>query len=1280
MRRFISYLLCISLVIPLVNTFTLFSPQAQAQNARGESSQTIAAGIRRLKSDTNRAARVTTSRATGAARFVRIASGSAASLSSGKGSPQDQSVAFFNRYGDAFGVANASTDLSLAGEASDAMGGRHLTYNQNYKGVPVYAGVLKTHFDAAGELRVVNGNIIPDINLNPVPSHKARDAAAGAVALVQADPGDGERPARSNAPLSARRSTLYVYRANLARGIPGKNHLVYEVEVSNGADVRDLVYIDAHSLKLVDKVSAIHDAMVRRAYDGQALTTGPPPDYPTGPEWVEGDPFPTGTPELDNMIRASGETYNFFDNAFNRDSFDGAGGTMDSIYNRGYSCPNASWNGTFISFCPGLTTDDVTAHEWGHAYTQYTHNLIYAWQSGALNEAYSDIWGETVDRINTRDTVGNNGNTSSANDPARTADTCSSFSPPRAQFIINSPPTIAGTYPAQPAGYGPALTGTGVTGNVVLMVDDNAAGGTDPNDGCGNVTNAAALAGNIALARRGTCNFSEKSFRAQQAGAVATIVFNNSATGLPGMGAGTNAANVTTPSIGITQAEGNKLIAEIATPPNVTMRSSTGSTDNSTRWLLGEDAVGGITGALRDMWNPNCYANPGKVNDPAYYLCSTADNGGVHINSGIPNHAFALLVDGGTYNGQTVTPIGLTKASHIYYRAATVYQHQSSDFPDHADAIEQSAQDLIGQNLASLTDGTPSGEIITAADVTEVEDAALAVELRTPPTFCNFQPLLAQSPPADACAAGTSQAVIYSDDFEGDVTDWTTSNVPTTAAGYNQPDWVVDTTLPEGRAGKAFHASDFSGGACAAGDDESGVRNLDSPVITIPSTVSTPILRFDHYVAFNDTYDGGQLRVSVNGGAFTVVPQAAFLYNAHNAILPPAGPPPNGNTNPLQGQRAWTGTDGGSVDGTWGTSVVDLSQAGVAAGNTVQLRYVAGTDGCGGADIGWWVDNVKVSACLADVDLSVTNTASATHAFVSQDVTYTIVVTNNSATPATSVKVIDTINPWGTFVSANVSQGSVTQNGNVVTANFGDIAGGQSATLTVVADATYFGKLSNTAVVSAFEPDTTATANNTDTENTRVISVYRLYFLPPSATGPCGGSVGTVRLTENAPPGGVVVNLSEGDPQLTLPASVTVPEGQFKASFNTTSVGPVTTARIVNVTASLNAVPTESVIGRLQLLPTRIQSLTFNPASPVQGGTDVTATVTLNCVASEDTVVTIQNSRNAAKPQVSQITIPTGQNSGQFLIKTHSPGPTVTSIITVRTNGRYLKEPLTITP
>ena len=64
------------------------------------------------------------------------------------------------------------------------------------------------------------------------------------------------------------------------------------------------------------------------------------------------------------------------------------------------ACPNANWNGVTTNYCNGVTSDDVVAHEWGHAYTQFTHDLIYQWQPGALNESYSDIWGETIDLIN----------------------------------------------------------------------------------------------------------------------------------------------------------------------------------------------------------------------------------------------------------------------------------------------------------------------------------------------------------------------------------------------------------------------------------------------------------------------------------------------------------------------------------------------------------------------------------------------------------------------------------------------------------------------------------------------------------------------------------------------------------------------------------------------------------------------------------------------------------------------------------------------------------------
>ena len=62
-------------------------------------------------------------------------------------------------------------------------------------------------------------------------------------------------------------------------------------------------------------------------------------------------------------------------------------------------------------------------------------------------------------------------------------------------------------------------------------------------------------------------------------------------------------------------------------------------------------------GAIRDMWTPTCYGDPGKVSDAEYH-CATDDDGGVHSNSGVVNHSYALLVDGGTYNGVSVTGLG----------------------------------------------------------------------------------------------------------------------------------------------------------------------------------------------------------------------------------------------------------------------------------------------------------------------------------------------------------------------------------------------------------------------------------------------------------------------------------------------------------------------------------------------------------------------------------------------------------------------------------------------
>lgn len=121
--------------------------------------------------------------------------------------------------------------------------------------------------------------------------------------------------------------------------------------------------------------------------------------------------------------------------------------------------------------------------------------------------------------------------------------------------IVSAPAAIAGVYSdVQTASFGPQVPAAGVSGNVAVA---------SPLEACSALTNAAAISGNIALVDRGTCNFSDKVAFAQAAGAIGVLVANNT-TGLPGMG-GTN-SSITIPSLGITQALGNSLKANLPAP------------------------------------------------------------------------------------------------------------------------------------------------------------------------------------------------------------------------------------------------------------------------------------------------------------------------------------------------------------------------------------------------------------------------------------------------------------------------------------------------------------------------------------------------------------------------------------------------------------------------------------------------------------------------------------------------------------------------------------------
>ena len=891
------------------------------------------AGLRRLLDQTAGAVDVTVHKSTGAARFIRLKPGAVRGLGQGPAvstaAKQQQSRTFFSQYAGLLGIDDPA-GMEFVGTTTDAIGETHLTWKQRYRNVPVFGTMLRTHFDRQHQLKAVAGTAVPGISVNPNPS----------IARVRAERAalDFESANRAGAQLRTGSVALYVYRQGLAKGVPGENLLAWEIEVTDGAGVRQLVYVDAHSGKVIDSVSGIRDELKRRAYDGHDLA-GPPQNYPNGTYWKEGDRFPTASTEANNMITSSQEMYELFSRAFGRDSFDGNGATLDAVFNRGYDCPNASWNGTFISFCPGLTTDDVTAHEWSHAYTDYTHGLIYQWQPGALNEAYSDIWGEVVDLIN--------GRGGDDHETLRGTDTCSTSSPPVARVIVNSPATIAGPKLAQSAQFGQPLTSAGVTGEVAAAI---------PANGCTALTNASEIQGKIALIDRGTCDFSFKVYNAQGAGAIGVIIANNVSSGLPGMGAGQNAALVTIPSVGILQSDGTAIRNALGGTVNATLVADPG-TDPSVRWLMGEDVEGG--GALRDMYNPACYSNPGRVTDVAYYVCSAGDGGGVHTNSGIPNHAFALLVDGGTYNGQTIEPIGITKAAHIYYRAQSVYQVFDSDFHDHADALESSCSDLAasGDRLPGLTPGSGTVEI-SGSDCEQVARVIAAVELRSP-SPCAFSTLLNPAVPATCSTTFTSGATrpIFDASFEAGADGFTAATTSPLHQWTRQPP-VAGTSLPVGAA--SFFAPNPYVSCNDPAVNDTSLATLTSPAIVLPDDTDFVRATFDHWVATEAGWDGGNLKVSVNGGAWQLVPPGNYSFNGYNVLLFSAA---QGNTNPLAGQPSWSGNDAGTVNGgSWGRTLVNLGGF-ARAGDTVRLRWDFGTDVCSGRT-GWFVDNVRLFSCV----------------------------------------------------------------------------------------------------------------------------------------------------------------------------------------------------------------------------------------------------------------------------------------------------------------------------
>jgi cell division septation protein DedD len=123
-------------------------------------------------------------------------------------------------------------------------------------------------------------------------------------------------------------------------------------------------------------------------------------------------------------------------------------------------------------------------------------------------------------------------------------------------------------------------------------------------------------------------------------------------------------------------------------------------------------------------------------------------------------------------------------------------------------------------------------------------------------------------------------------------------------------------------------------------------KHLDSPPVTIDS-LENAALNFRNNYGLQNTFDGGVLEISIDGGAFQDILAAggSFLQGGYNGTISTCC------GNPLAGRQAWTGSSGGFI-----TTTVDMS---VGRGHTIVLRWRLGSDSSVSGQ-GWRVDTVQM--------------------------------------------------------------------------------------------------------------------------------------------------------------------------------------------------------------------------------------------------------------------------------------------------------------------------------
>jgi uncharacterized repeat protein (TIGR03803 family) len=733
-------------------TFSVLFPFLSASASSGDDADDRAR-VQALEQDAGQHLELTRGRS-GRVTFMRSPNrGGVPVTDSTATTPEQRGRAFFWKHGKLFGLRSAD-QLQTVRARRDSVGMDHVRFQQTYAGIPVTGGEAALHL-RGGNVTSVHARLVEIDSFDTKPQLTPSKATVAAQNLLT------QRLKLQNANLSTPR--LEIFDLGHLGGPARKPRLAWFIEATT-PEHREFIWIDARRGGILKYFDQRPDALYRRIYDSAHL------DYNWNPPILvrEEGQAPIGDTDVDLAYQFTGDTYDYFLTQHGRDSYDGAGSPMEAVVRLcqlGAPCPypNSFWDGSRVVFGDGFPqAEDVVAHEWTHAVTGTTARLFYYMQAGALNESYSDIFGETVQQL---------------------------YNPP----------------------------------------------------------------------------------------------------------------------------------------------------DPSHRWFLGENlpswmtVPGGSEVSMRNLMDPTMFGDPGKMSDPQFKCADTVDDdhGGVHTNSGVPSHAYALMVDGGSYNGVWIQGIGLTKAGKIQYRALTQYLISSSGFADNAAALKESCQDLIG------TDG------ITTSDCSQVAKAIDAVEMT------HLWPCAGAVAPPPLCSAGQGERPIFLDNLENTTSgNWSTE----TLVGY-QNHWNGG----EGNPDVYFPFFATSGRYSFWGFD--GPETADSVVSMVfsPPVFANTHMQFNHSYGFDNVgrtwYDGGVVEYSIDDGATWTDVEPFIKAGARYG-----GTLSTDSTNPLGGRRAFVGES-------WGYTATQLDLSSLA-GKFARFRFRMGTDQIV-SDTGWFIDDIMTYRCEA---------------------------------------------------------------------------------------------------------------------------------------------------------------------------------------------------------------------------------------------------------------------------------------------------------------------------